>query len=388
MQFDQTDTQSMLSDSLRRLLESRVGQDGRHSSPEIQAQSVRATWSSLAELGVAGLMLSEDSGGFGGTAADLMVVMEEIGRVAAITPMLHTAVLAAGAIELLGDDVQKDSWLSNIVDGKSIFACPSDISTPFLNPIREQRLIASSEGGGWKVSGAVPYVLDAAAADFFLLPAAIDDDPVSPTIGLFIVPRAVDGLAFECQNTYSGRASATLRLDGVLLRAESHLGIDSAQKRRAIADLERMGMLGACAEAMGSMSTLLKETSAYLATRKQFGRALSEFQSLQHRIVDMAMTLEECRSAVMYGIASQSNEDVSVQASAAAAAKLLTDRASRFISQQAVQLHGGIGMTVEAPISPYVLDLTMFPSRFTSVEQSLNTLVSTGGVYKNGYLDL
>ena len=388
MQFDQTDTQSMLSDSLRRLLENRLGQDGRHASPEIQAQSVRATWSGLAELGVAGLMLREDSGGFGGTAADLMVVMEEIGRVAAITPMLSTAVIAAGAIELLGDDAQKDSRLSDIVDGKVIFASPSEISTPFLNPIREQRLIASSEGQGWNVSGAVPYILDAGAADAFLLPAAIDDDPVSPTMGLFIVPRAVDGVTFERQNTYSGRASTTLTLDGVLLPAASHLSIDSAPKRRAIADLQRMAMLGACAEATGSMSALLKETSAYLATRKQFGRALSEFQSLQHRIVDMAMTLEESRSAVMYGIASQRNEDASVQAAAASAAKLLVDRASRSISQQAVQLHGGIGMTVEAPISPHVLDLTMFPSPFTSIEQSLNTLVSTGGVYQNGYLDL
>jgi alkylation response protein AidB-like acyl-CoA dehydrogenase len=304
------------------------------------------TWSRLAEMGLLGLPFAEEHGGMGAGPVEVAIVAEEIGRVLAPEPFIETVVLAGGLVAAVGTDEQKAEILGGISEGTTIAVfAHAEPGTRWSASARA--VTATPDGEGWTLSGVKEPVPSGARADVLIVSAAIDGGT-----GLFVVRGDAAGLTRTGYRTHDGTRAANVGFENTPAVALGTGGVQTAAVERAQAEAR----IAYSHEAIGAMDTALRTTAEYLKTRKQFGVTLNKFQALTFRAADMYVSLELARSTALWASMVQDADGDVV--SAADRARLQTSRAGRHIGKEAIQLHGGIGVTAEYSVGHYTSRLT------------------------------
>lgn len=333
----------------------------------------RDQWREYAELGWLGVAAPESAGGSSGGMTELAIVLAAAGSALAMEPFLGTVVLGARALELAGTAAQQKR-LSAVVTGQETLAfCHAERDAGYARAY--VATVATRGGSGYVLTGDKSFALHADAADNLIVSARIGD--ASGPIGLFLVPREANGVTLNTAPTLDSRRGAAVQLRSVALDADSLLGEDDADRTDIIDELTDRGAIAVCAEAAGAMTAVLERTIEYLKSREQFGQPLSKFQVLQHRLVDMNVSAEEARAATHGAL--QALDDGAPDAKTKIwRAKVQTARSARFVGAQAIQLHGGMGMTDELSIGHYYKRLTLCETLFGDAEWYLKQLVKLG----------
>lgn len=325
-------------------------------------------WAQYADLGVLALPFPQEYGGLGGNAVDIMVVMELVGQGLLLEPILSTVVMCGGVIRDAASEAMKRALLPQIGAGslQLAFACYEAAGRYDLASVACR---ARPRGDGWCLSGRKSVVLDAPSADGFLVSARVSGQVAdSEGISLFLVKRDAPGLTLRSYPTHSGGRAADLRLENVVVEVDAHVG-SPGQALEIIERAVDRSTAALCAEAVGIMTALNEATLSYLKTRKQFGVPIGSFQVLQHRMADMYIAAEQARSMCILATVNADSEDVAARRRVASGAKAHIGRAARFVGQQAVQLHGAMGVVDELIVSHYfkrltVIDLSLGDSDF------------------------
>jgi alkylation response protein AidB-like acyl-CoA dehydrogenase len=330
----------------------------------------RAEWARYAELGWLGVALPEAAGGAGGGMTELGIVMAAAGRHMVLEPLLGTIVLAAGAIEHAGTTAQRDRMLPQIAAGKHLMAfCHAEPGAGYARDY--VRAVARADASGFVIDGEKTFALGAHAADTLVASARMGSD--KGQVCLFLVPRTASGVRLNVAPALDGRLGATVSLTGAKVVADAKLGDGHVDMLGTIDRLIDRGAIAVCAEACGAMAAVTQATVEYLKTRQQFGQPLSKFQVLQHRLVDMSVSGEEARAIVHAALQALDDNAPGAQ-QAVWAAKVQTARSARFVGGQAIQLHGGMGMTDELAIGHYYKRLTLCETLFGDGEWYLKQI--------------
>ncbi|MGH8528927.1 MAG: acyl-CoA dehydrogenase family protein [Nevskiales bacterium] len=370
MNFKFSDEQQQLRDTLQRFIRKDYSFEKRREIIRSPEGISRAVWKQLADMGVLALTLPETYGGLGGNAVDTLVVVEEFGRGMVVEPYLSTVVIGAELIARAGSGQQRTELLPKVAAGELLlaFAHYEPNIRYELNHVATQ---AKNDKDGYLLSGAKTMVLHGAAADLLIVSARTAGKARDAGgISLFLVDPKARGVVLQRYPTQDGQQAAELQLDKVHVGKDALLG----QAGHALPLIEHAtdsAIAALCAEAVGNMAALIETTLVYVKTRKQFGVPIGAFQALQHRMADMLMLGEQARSMAYLAAAKLDVEDVSERRRALAAAKALVGQTARFIGQQAVQLHGGIGMTDELAVSHYFKRLTMINASFGDADHHL-----------------
>ena len=373
MDFDLAEEQRLLRDSVERLLADHYGFDKRRAYLAEPDGWSHALWSQYAALGLLGLPFAEGYGGFGGGPIEVMLVMEAFGRVLALEPYLATVVLAGTALRLAGTEAQKSTILPQIAEGNLVFA--------FAHGERQARYdlpnvltTATRKGDGWVLDGAKSVVLHGDSAQRLVVSARTSgerDD--SNGITLFLVDASTSGLARRSYPMRDGTRAAEISLSDVEVGSGDVLGEVGA----AFPVIERVieaGIAATAAEAVGTMEAMQALTLEYLKTRQQFGRPIGENQVLQHRAAEMLMELERGRSMAILAAMMVEEPDAAERARNIAMAKVGVGQAGKFVSQNAIQLHGGIGMTEEYAVGHYFRRCMVIEHTFGDIAHHLSRL--------------
>jgi pimeloyl-CoA dehydrogenase len=346
MNFELNDDQRALQDSLDRMLAASYGFEQRRSIAASETGHSPLVWRQLSELGITGLPVPSEHGGFGGGAVDLLPVLQSLGRVLSLEPVLASCVLGATALRLAGNAQQRQSLLPAVADGISQLAWAHDeVGARHARCWTETR--ATQQGAVWVLDGAKINVLHAGGARHLVVSARISAEAGDADgRALFLVDAGAPGLSLRAHRLVDDTPAAEITLAGVTAQP---LGDpqDSANATAAIDATLNAGMAAACADMLGAMEAAFKLAMDYLNTRKQFGRLIGENQALRHKAAEMLVSLEICRSMAMAAAIAVDRPQDEQSAGDIARAKLLIGRHARAVCQQAIQLHGGIGMTEE-----------------------------------------
>ncbi|MGH8456583.1 MAG: acyl-CoA dehydrogenase family protein [Stenotrophobium sp.] len=370
MNFNYSEEQQQLRDSLARYIQKEYGFERRRAILRSAEGWSREVWRQFADMGLLALGVPEQHGGLGGNAVDTLAVMEMFGRGLVVEPYLSTVVIGAQLVAQAGTAAQQTQLLPKLVSGELLLAL-AHYESGARYELNHVTTRAAAAGGGYVLDGSKTVLLHGASADRLIVSARTAGGERDATgVSLFLVDPKTAGVSLHGYTTQDGQRAAELRLDRVTLGADSLLGTAGAAlpllelaQDRAIAAL--------CAEAVGIMDTLLQLTGSYLKTRKQFGVPIGSFQALQHRMADMLMHTEQARSMAYLAAAKVDLPDARERRRALSAAKSLVGRAARYVGQQAVQLHGGIGVTDELSVSHYFKRLTLINLSFGDADHHL-----------------
>ena len=352
MDFDLTDDQRLLTDSVNRLLGDQYTFEKRRGFLKSPEGWSTALWAQYAELGLLGLPFAEEFGGFGGGAVDVMLLMQAFGRHLVLEPYLSTVVLGGTAIKLAGSAEQQGDILPGVAEG-SIKLAFAHYERQSRYDISDVLTTAKASGGGYVLDGAKSVVLHGDSADKLVISARTSgarDDAAG--ISLFLVDGSVDGLARRGYTLRDGSRAAELSLSGVRVSNADMLG----ELDNALPVIERVveaGIAATSAEVIGTMETMQAMTLDYLKTRVQFGKPIGENQALQHRAAEMLVAMEQGRSMAMLASMMVDEPDAAERMRNISMAKVGVGQSGRFVSQNAVQLHGGIGMTEEYAVGHF-----------------------------------
>ena len=370
MNFDYNEEQQLLADSVRRFLAKDYEFEKRRKLVAGEGWSPQV-WAQLAEMGVTGIPFSPDFGGFGGGAVDLMGVMEAFGDALVVEPYLPT-ILTGRLIAHAGNDAQKKAILPGVVEGKKRLAFAHTEKGARYNNSRVQAK-ATRAGDGWELTGEKHVVLGAPLAETLVVSARTDKGA-----SLFLVNRTAAGVTLKSYRTVDETLAADVTLKGVKVGSDALLGAEGAAVA-AIEDATDFATSLICSEAVGAMKFACDTTLEYLKTRKQFGVPIGTFQALQHRIVDMYISYEQARSmACLAASRVDATADARERARAVSAAKIKIADACRHISQEAIQLHGGMGMSEELKVSHTFRRLTMIAQQFGDADHHLARFAALG----------
>lgn len=368
MDFTFTEEQQMLLDTTRRFVAKDYGFEARRKIKEKSPDGFsREVWQSLADIGLLALNVPEADGGMGGSAIDTMLVMNAIGEGLLLEPYLSSAVLASKAIALMGTEVQRSVLLPALAAGEKIAAFAHDEpSSRFDRMTLDTR--AWPVGNGYLITGHKNVVVHGASADVLLVSARLARAGESGPLAVFAVPRDTAGLRVLSYTTVDGVRAAEVWLNQVFVPAAALLSGDAEEKLAEVLDF---GIAAICAEAIGALDKLLAATVEYARNRKQFGQPIGKFQALQHRMADMVLHIEQARSMSYLAAVRCTDSDPAARQRALSAAKVVIGQACRFVGQQAVQLHGGMGVTDELDVSHYFKRLMAIELQFGSTDQHL-----------------
>ncbi len=358
----------MLQDSVGRFVEQNYGIERLRRLRDGGETLDRERWAQFAELGWLALPFAEEDGGYGGDAIDMMVLMEQFGRGLVTEPYLANIVICGGLLRAASAE-QRARLLAPVLNGESqwafAFAEPrgrynlADISTT-----------AEAEGDGYRLSGEKIAVLNGPAADYLLVTARTAGERRDPQgISLFALAADSEGASRRDYPLVDGSLGSSISFDNVLVPGENLVG-EVGAALPLVEDAAAQAIVAMGAEALGAMEALLEQTVEYTRTREQFGQPIGRFQALQHRMADMYLECQSLRSLLYYA-AILRKEGRADAAQAASALKVKLGDAGRFVSQQAVQLHGGIGMTDELGISHYFKRLLLLNTLFGDSEHHL-----------------
>jgi pimeloyl-CoA dehydrogenase small subunit len=382
MDFDLTDEQRLLKDSVDRLIADQYQFEQRKKYLVEPDGWSRNAWKQYTELGLLGLPFDEKHGGFGGGPVDTMIVMETFGRGLVLEPYFATVILGGGLLRHAGTPAQQQALIPEIALGKLKLAF-AHVERHSRYDLADVATTARRDGADWVLDGAKSVVLHGDCADRLLVTARVSGDRRDRTgIGMFLVDPSAPGVSRRGYPTQDGLRAAEVALSGVRVPAGDSLGEPGAALP-AIEHVVDEAIAALCAEAVGTMQAMHELTLEYLKTRQQFGRPIGQFQVLQHRSVDMLVALEQARSMAMFAAVMAGEEDATERRRAIAAAKVQIGRSGRHIGQEAIQLHGGIGMTMEYSVGHYFKRMTMIDMLFGDADTHLATLARLGGLFGN-----
>jgi pimeloyl-CoA dehydrogenase small subunit len=373
MDFDLSEEQRLLKESLDRLIGDRYAFEQRRSYGQGTEGWSRKLWAQYAELGLLGLPFEERYGGSAGGPVETMIAMEAFGRALTLEPFLATVVLGGGFLRHGATPEQCAELIPKIADGSLTlaFAHTERHSRYDLHDIDTR---AVRDGTGWVLDGEKGVVLHGDTADKLVVTARVGGGRRDRNgIGVFIVDGKAEGVSRRGYPTQDGLRAAEIAFAGVRVGPQGVLGEPGA----ALPLIEHVvdeASAALCAEAVGAMAAMHELTVEYLKTRRQFGREIGSFQILQHRAVDMLIALEQARSMAMFATMMAAEENAAERRNAIAGAKVQIGRSGKFIGQQAIQLHGGIGMTMEYKVGHYFKRVTMIDMMFGDADHHLREL--------------
>ena len=360
MDFEYSEDQQLLQESVQRFVREHYSFEARRRLVATEQGYDDAHWRQFAELGWLGMPFPEDFGGLGMSGVETMIVMEAIGAGLVAEPYLSTVVMGGGAVALAGSDEQKAAILPAVAEGKQKLALAFAERQARYN-LQDIETKAEAANGGWRLSGNKSVVFGAPTADRFVVSArTAGGSREAEGVTLFLVAADAPGLSVRGYPTADGLRAGEVALEGApgeaLGEVDGGLAVLEEVVDRAIAAVS--------AEAVGLMGALNDMTLDYLKTREQFGQPIGRFQVLQHRMVDMFIAHEEAKSMAMMAAMRVDEPDAAARKKAMSAAKVQIGKSARYVGQQAIQLHGGIGMTDEYAAGHYFKRLTMIDRSF------------------------
>jgi pimeloyl-CoA dehydrogenase small subunit len=373
MDFDLSDEQRLLKDSVSQMLADRYTFEARKASIAAPHGFNPDIWRQIAELGLLAVPFDEAHGGIGGGAQETMIVMQAFGTALVVEPYFASVVLAGGAIRHAASDVQKAALLPALIDGTTRFAL-AHAERQSRYDLHVVELTAAKDGAGYVLNGAKSLVLNGDSADTLIVLARTAGGARDRAgLGLFVVDAKTPGVSRRGYPTQDGCRAAEITFEQVRVAADAVLGDPAA----AIGPMERIAdeaMAALTAEAVGCMDEMLRQTVDYMKTRKQFGTTIGAFQALQHKASDMFVATEQARSMALLAAMMVTEPDANERAKALSAAKVQIGRSGKFVSQAAVQLFGGVGVTMEYAIGHYMKRLAMIETQFGDADHHLSLL--------------
>jgi len=379
MDFELSEEQRLLKDSVERLLSDRYDFEARKAFMKEPHGFSRDMWRHYAELGLTGLTFDEEHGGSAGGPVETMIVAEAFGRALALEPFLATVVLGGGLLRHAGSAEQRAAILPKVADGSLLLA--------FAHTERQARYdladvgaSAKRDGAAYLISAEKSIVLNGDSADKLVVSARVaGKNRDRDGIALFLVDATAPGVTRRGYQTIDGLRAADISLAQVKVGPEAVLG----KPGEALPLIERVvdeAIAAMAAEAVGAMAAMHELTVEYLRTRRQFGVSIGSFQVLQHRAVDMFVALEQARSMAMLATMMAAEPNDKERRKAIAATKVQIGRSGRLVGQQAVQLHGGIGMTMEYKVGHYFKRVTAIDTLFGDADHHLGVLSRSDGL--------
>ncbi len=354
MDFEFTDEQNMLAEQVQRFMTARYGSEARRAIQKSPAGWSREVWTELVEMGVVSLLVPSEQGGLGGDPIDTMVVMNAFGQGMLLEPYWSSAVFATVLLSKLGG-ASAAKLLEGLGTGEHVAAVAH--AEPAARYDRDRvQATAKRTPNGYALTGAKCVVIGGGLADTLLFSARLQGGR-GDGLSVFSVPRVSDGVRVREYRTIDGRAAADITLEDARVDGAALLG-EEGGARGPLEDAHDVALAALCADAVGSMKALLDATGSYLQTRKQFGQPIGRFQALQHRMADMLIHFEQAKSMAYLAAMQCDAKDLPTRRKALSAAKVVIGQSGRFIAQQAVQLHGGMGMADELDVSHYFRRIT------------------------------
>ena len=374
MDFNFSKEQEQLRDSVERFVAKEYAGERRRAILKSAEGFSREVWGKLGELGLLALLVPEEHGGMGAGANEVLLTMNAIGKGLLLEPYLPSAILATALVRDLGSAAQKASLLPRLAAGELIVV-PAHGEEGARYDLERVATTASADGDGYLLEGKKTVVLHAPAADLLLVSArssgAVD---AAAGLSLFVVPRDAPGVSIKAYPTMDGQRAADVTLRQVRVPRDALLGPEGGAFNALTAAFD-LGLAALCAEAVGALQASLDATVEYTKTRKQFGQPIGKFQALQHRMADMLMHVEQARSMSFLAAMRCTDPDPLARRHALSAAKVLIGQACRYVGQQSIQLHGGMGMTEELLISHHFRRLAAIELALGDTEHHLEQFV-------------
>ena len=378
MDFDLTEEQSLLQDTVAKFLADAYSFDQRKAMRALPGGYDRATWQQFADLGLLALPFAEADGGLGGGAVDVMLLMEAFGRSLVLEPYLATVVLAGGCLRHAATPKQRGELLPALISGDTTYAF-AHVERGARFDLAHVTTTARRDGATWVLDGSKAFVLHGDSAERLVVSASLEGAGVPGAgLGLFVVDADSPGISRRGYAIQDGLRAADLELRGVKVAESRRLG--ATDGFATVLKVIDEAIAAVCAEAVGTMERAHEMTVDYLKQRKQFGVVIGTFQALQHRAVDMLVMVEQARSMAYYSTMMVAEPDPALRAAAMSAAKVQVGRSARYVGEQAVQLHGGIGVTEECQAGHYYRRLTLLEILFGDTNHHLSKLAEAGGL--------
>ena len=379
MNFDYSEIQVSLQDSLQKYFAKNYTFDKRQAYSAENHGFSESAWSHYAEMGLLGLTFPEQYGGLKEStnplqgieenAIDTMWIMEELGKTLCLEPYLTTVVMGGGTLLNDGTELQKTSLISKIANGQLKISIAhqeteSRYDTQIVRTTATHKKEATGGKGAWTINGKKSVVLNADCSDFLIVVARTDGDVSdSSGISLFLIPTSSSGVILTTYKTHDGSRASDIEFRDVLV-SEDDLISRVGEGLSALQDMMGRANAALCAQAVGVMSKICDLTLDYLKTRKQFGVPIGKFQALQHRMADMIVSTEQARSMAILSVKALTQSDFAKRQRDLSAAKAYICRAGREVGQEAIQLHGGMGVTNEMSVAHYFKKLTLITQTF------------------------
>lgn len=374
MDFSLNEVQEMLADSIDKFIDNEYAFDTRQKYAASEAGYSTDVWKMIAELGWTAVPFAEEDGGFDGDQIDIMVMMQRFGRGLVVEPFLANIVLAGGILKRIATAQQKERWLHPIMAGEL------QATLAFTEPQARYDLAniattATPDDDGWLLNGNKGFVLNGGTSELFIIPARTAGEPGdSQGVSLFVVAADTDGISLHAYHTVDGMRAAELTLSDVKVSADNLLG-DVGGGFAALDATIDDAILAVCAEGIGIMHVLKDKTIEYSKSRTQFGVPIGSFQALQHRMVDMLTACEQAQSLLLWTAMSCAAGDEQAKR-AISSLKYLVSSSGQTLGEEAVQLHGGMGVTWELDVAHYFKRLTAIGQLFGNADWHLDRLAA------------
>ncbi|WP_448090340.1 acyl-CoA dehydrogenase family protein [Pseudomonas azerbaijanoccidentalis] len=372
MDFKLSEEQQMLQDTAARLVRDAYTFEQREQFRDSAKGFSGEFWQQMGELGLTSVPFAEDFGGFAGNGVDVMLVAQELGRGLCLEPWLHSVIFAGGLIDQLGNPTQKSELLPQVASAELQLAVAVEEPQSHYQ-LHDVQTRAEAVSGGWSLNGRKSVVVGGQCAGLILVSARTSADVRDEAgISLFLVDPATPGVSVREYPTMDGRRACDLFLDNVFVSNAAVLG-EHGKALDALLYQQGRAIAAQCAEAVGSLQATCALTLDYLKTRKQFGQVIGKFQALQHRMVDMYIELDQATSMTLLAACVADEPDSEERSRTLAAAKYTVCRAARYVADQGIQLHGGIGLTWEYVLSHHAKHLLMIARQFGDDDHHLQT---------------
>jgi pimeloyl-CoA dehydrogenase small subunit len=376
MNFELSDEQTLLAETIKRFVTTHYNFDARAKIMGLPGGFSTDVWAAIAEMGLLGLPFAETHGGFGGSTIDVMLVMEAIGEGLLVEPYLATVGLGGRFVARAGTKAQQDRILPALIEGKLTMAF-AHTEPGARYDLRQVGLKARRAGEGFILDGDKRMALHGGSADTLVVSARTSGGETDAAgITLFLVPRAAPGVSVKESRTIDNLRSADITFTNVSVGADALLGREG-EGFPVIEEVVDYATALLCAEAVGAIRYANEATLEYLKTRRQFGVPIGSFQALQHRMVEMMISYEQARSMAYLACVKIDTAEAAERRHVISAAKIKIADACRHVSQESVQLHGGMGMTEELKVSHTFRRLTMLAQAFGDAEHHLERFAAT-----------
>jgi alkylation response protein AidB-like acyl-CoA dehydrogenase len=374
MDFSLNDVQSMLADSIEKFIDNEYDFDTRQKYAASEAGYSADVWGKFAELGWTSVPFSEDDGGFDGGPVDIMVVMQRLGRGLVVEPYLANVVLAGGVLKRAANQQQKERWLHPLMAGEL------QATLAFMEPQARYDLaniatLATADGDDWRIDGCKGFVMNGATADLLIVPARTSgEQPDEDGITLFAVDSSAVGVTRHGYPAVDGGRAAEIELSDVRIGADAVLGEIGSGFSALDASVDD-ATLAVSAEAVGIMQVLKDKTIEYSRSRTQFGVPIGSFQALQHRMVDMLTACEQAQSLLLWAAMACANGGSNAKR-AISSIKYMVGTSGQLVGEEAVQIHGGMGVTWDLDVAHYFKRLTAIGQLFGNADWHLDKLAA------------